>query len=234
MAWAAWARPNWRRIWRHSRDYCALLFITASTPQGLATNLAALVGPKALNLPEQELTEQAEQAAAVLRWLQQNPGWLLILDNVDNREAAEAVESLLAQLSGGKVLITSRLAQWSGSVVCSLTITEAEPLMHRALAIDEHSFGPTHPTVAIHLNNLAQLLRDTNRLAEAEPLSRRHLIIFLDFTRSTRHTHPHLHAALNNYAGILAALGHSKAEIDTQIQVLLSEYGLGLSEDDGK
>src|SRR5512144_2687590 len=33
--------------WRHSRDYRALLFITASTPQGLEANLAALVGPKA-------------------------------------------------------------------------------------------------------------------------------------------------------------------------------------------
>ncbi|MFO1429245.1 MAG: NB-ARC domain-containing protein [Candidatus Competibacteraceae bacterium] len=102
--------------WRHSRDYRALLFVSAGTPQGLDANLAALVGPKVLDLPEREVTEQAVQVAAVLRWLQQNPGWLLILDNVDNHEATEAVESLLAQLSGGRVLITSRLAQWSGSV----------------------------------------------------------------------------------------------------------------------
>ena len=43
-------------------------------------------------------------------------------------------------------------------------------LMRRALAIDEQSFGPDHPNVAIDLNNLAQLLQATNRLAEAEPL----------------------------------------------------------------
>ena len=49
-------------------------------------------------------------------------------------------------------------------------LAEAEPLMRRALAIDETSFGPDHPNVAIGLNNLAQLLQDTNRLAEAEPL----------------------------------------------------------------
>ena len=49
--------------------------------------------------------------------------------------------------------------------------------MRRALAIDEKSFGPEHPNVATDLNNLAQLLQDTNRLAEAEPLMRRALAI---------------------------------------------------------
>ncbi len=49
--------------------------------------------------------------------------------------------------------------------------------MRRALAIDEKSFGPDHPNVAIDLNNLAQLLQATNRLAEAEPLMRRALAI---------------------------------------------------------
>lgn len=49
---------------------------------------------------------------------------------------------------------------------------EAEPLMHRALAIGEMSNGPNHPDVATRLNNLAELFRDANRLAEAEPLMR--------------------------------------------------------------
>ena len=49
--------------------------------------------------------------------------------------------------------------------------------MRRALEIDEASFGPEHPNVAIDLNNLAQLLQATNRLAEAEPLMRRALEI---------------------------------------------------------
>ena len=40
-------------------------------------------------------------------------------------------------------------------------------MYRRALAIDEASYGPDHPNVAIDLNNLAQLLHDTNRLAEA-------------------------------------------------------------------
>ena len=54
---------------------------------------------------------------------------------------------------------------------------EAEPLMRRALAIDEASYGADHPEVARKLSNLAGLLQATNRLAEAEPLLRRALAI---------------------------------------------------------
>ena len=47
----------------------------------------------------------------------------------------------------------------------------------RAVAIDETSVGKDHPTVATRLNKLAQLLKATNRLSEAEPLLRRSLAI---------------------------------------------------------
>jgi tetratricopeptide (TPR) repeat protein len=69
-----------------------------------------------LDLPEQQATDEAAQAGAVLAWLQQHPGWLLILDNVDTEAAAQAVEALLPQLAGGHVLITSRLTNWSGGI----------------------------------------------------------------------------------------------------------------------
>ncbi len=78
--------------------------------------------------------------------------------------------------------------------------TRAEPLMHRALAIDETSFGPEHPNVARNLNNLAQLLKATNRLVEAEPLMRRALEINLQcFGRN----HPRVAECLNNLAQLL-------------------------------
>ena len=54
---------------------------------------------------------------------------------------------------------------------------EAEPLIRRALEIDEESFGPHHPKISTRLNNLAQLLQDMNRLSEAETLMRRALEI---------------------------------------------------------
>ena len=64
---------------------------------------------------------------------------------------------------------------------------KAEPLMRRAIAIDEASYGPEHPNVAIDLNNLAILLKVTNRLKEAEPLMRRALAIF---EKSLGNKHP--------------------------------------------
>ena len=100
-------------------------------------------------------------------------------------------------------------------------LTEAEPLMRRALAIDEQSFGTEHPKVAINLNNLAQLLRATNHLTEAESLMRRHLEIFLLFTQRTGHEHPHLHAAVENYRGLLAAMGRGEPEQHAAIDALM-------------
>jgi hypothetical protein len=70
------------------------------------------------------------------------------------------------------------------------------------------------------------LLKDTNRLEEAEPLMRRHLIIFLKFTRSTGHLHPHLKAALRNYRGILEAMSLSEEEIAHRIAEVGKEAGL--------
>ncbi|NBO66785.1 MAG: tetratricopeptide repeat protein, partial [Acidobacteria bacterium] len=69
---------------------------------------------------------------------------------------------------------SARLLNQTGSYLLERAqYAEAEPLMRRALAIDEASFGKDHPDVARDLNNLAGLLQATNRLAEAEPLMRR-------------------------------------------------------------
>lgn len=80
--------------------------------------------------------------------------------------------------------------------------TRAEPLMRRALAMDEASFGPEHPEVARGLNNLAQLLKATNRLAEAEPLMRRALSIN---EKSFGPDHPEVARDLSNLAGLFVA-----------------------------
>jgi hypothetical protein len=58
------------------------------------------------------------------------------------------------------------------------------------------------------------LLQATNRLAEAEPLMRRLVAIFVGFTRNTGDPHPHREQAMVNYAGLLAEMGKSEAEID--------------------
>jgi len=78
------------------------------------------------------------------------------------------------------------------------------------LAIDEAAFGPSYPTVAIHSKNLAALMRDTNRLAEAKPLMRRHLAIFIEFERRTGHPHRHRSQGLASYNRLLAQMGKER------------------------
>jgi septal ring factor EnvC (AmiA/AmiB activator) len=101
---------------RHSKEYQALLFVSADKREALDRNLATLCGPLILDLPEQDTKEEAARYHAVLRWLQAQQGWLLVLDNVDTPEAAQAVEALVGSLQGGTVLITSRLADWSSEI----------------------------------------------------------------------------------------------------------------------
>jgi hypothetical protein len=92
-----------------------LLFVIAETPEALRRNLAALVGPLVLNLREQHATKEEVRLKAVLDWLKQHPGWLLILDNVDTPEALEDVENLLlSRLTGGRIVVTSRFANFAG------------------------------------------------------------------------------------------------------------------------
>jgi tetratricopeptide (TPR) repeat protein len=75
-----------------------------------------------------------------------------------------------------------------------------EPLIRRALEIAELENGPDHPAVALVLNNLANLLQDTNRPAEAEALFRRAWKIA---ERSFGPDHPNVATCINDLAQLL-------------------------------
>jgi tetratricopeptide (TPR) repeat protein len=79
--------------------------------------------------------------------------------------------------------------------------SEAEPLIRRALAIEEE-LGSDPTRIAIRLNNLASLFKATNRLTEAEPLMRRVVQIM---EASLGSNHPNVATALNNWATLLQA-----------------------------
>ncbi|NBC96667.1 MAG: DUF4062 domain-containing protein [Deinococcus-Thermus bacterium] len=100
---------------KQAADHTALLFLTAESPESLETNLAALTGAAHLDLGLDE-AETAVRVKAVLDWLAKNPGWFLVVDNADTKEAAGAVDAVLGRLRGGKVLITSRYANWGPKV----------------------------------------------------------------------------------------------------------------------
>jgi hypothetical protein len=100
--------------WAHRADYTALALLDAETPEKLHASLAALVGP--LRLPEQAAPDEAARMEAALAWLNANPGWFLILDNIDTEPALQAAIRLLGRLQGGHVVMTSRLARFPRGV----------------------------------------------------------------------------------------------------------------------
>jgi len=125
-------------------------------------------------------------------------------DLAEYNEARRCFEERLsvAEQIKDEPLLASALNYLARLQLTNGQFNQAEPLMRRALAIDEKSFGPDHPTVAIPLNNLAQLLKATNRLAEAEPLMCRALTIG---EKSFGPDHPTVATDLNNLAQLLQA-----------------------------
>jgi tetratricopeptide (TPR) repeat protein len=111
--------------WAHQDEYTALLFVVAETPESLRRNMAALASTL---VPKLDTTDDVARLHAVRDWLKINPGWFLILDNVDARPAQAEVERQLSGLSGGHVVVTSRLKDFSGSF---------RPLELGLLAIDD-------------------------------------------------------------------------------------------------
>ena len=100
--------------WAHRDDYTALFLLDAETPDKLHTALAALAAP--LRLPAAAAPEEAVRFEAVLDWLNANPTWLLIFDNIDTEPALAAAHHLLGRLAGGHVLMTSRLTRFPRGV----------------------------------------------------------------------------------------------------------------------
>lgn len=167
--------------WHHSTDYSAIFCVTANTPQALQRNIAGLCGPLVLDLPERSIADEEIRFAAVLRWMQQHPGWLLILDNVDSEEAADASQRLLADLRRGHVILTSRLSTWgAGIATLELDVLDLDAatdfLLERTLARRRTvSDEQTHArTLASELGQLSLALEQAgayiseNRLAIKE------------------------------------------------------------------
>ena len=68
----------------------------------------------------------------------------------------------------------------------------------------EEALGPEHPDTATSLNNLAEVLREQGRYAEAEPLYRRAITIF---EKALGPEHPDTTSSLNNLALLLKQEG---------------------------
>ena len=102
---------------------------------------------------------------------------------------------------------------------------EAEPLDTARARNRRTSLGSEHPRVATGLNNLAQVLKDTNPLKDAEPLMRRALAIF---EKNEPDKQPNYSIALNNLAAYLnATKGPEEAEPIYRRALQIDEQSLG-------
>jgi tetratricopeptide (TPR) repeat protein len=107
--------------YRHRDSYAAVLWAGAESDSALAGGFSEIA--RLLALPEAGAQDQSVTVAAVRRWLRENTGWLLILDNADD---LGVVRRILPDGLPGHVLITTRANVLSG-MADRITIARLEP-----------------------------------------------------------------------------------------------------------
>jgi len=70
--------------YRYRNDYQVILWARADSPETLISDFVTIAS--LLNLTEKDVEDQKIVVNAVTRWLNENSGWLLILDNLENLE----------------------------------------------------------------------------------------------------------------------------------------------------
>ena len=96
--------------YRYDKDYQAVLWAHAESHEALIGSFVEIAGW--LDLPEKDEQNQTSTVNAVKRWLQDNNGWLLLLDKADN---PAIVDKFLPTKFNGHILLTTRRAQIRGS-----------------------------------------------------------------------------------------------------------------------
>ena len=101
----------------------------------------------------------------------------------------------------------------------------ARAAFERALAIDEKTFGPDHPNVAIRVNNLGRVLHDTGDLPGARAAFERALAID---ERAFGPDHPSVAIRVNNLATVLRATGNlagARAALEWALAIFENHLG---------
>ena len=137
--------------YRYREEYSAIFWVRAASRETLVADFVVLA--RLLALPDQDAQDQLLIVAAVKRWLEQQAGWLLILDNADE---LPLLADFLPSAGTGHVLLTTR-AQATGKIAQSLSVEKMEVsegmqlLLHRAKLL-----GPEEP-----LDNVSATVRKT-------------------------------------------------------------------------
>jgi len=147
----------------HRHEYQAVLWLFADTQVSLENGLASLT--RLLNLPEQDVPEQAQQIAAVKRWLNTHNDWLLILDNADEVKLAQELMPLLSKDLGitRHLLLTTRATNTEPYAqrvsIAKMELWEGRHFLLRRAIEGQHKYGSMsfHPQEYI-ANQIVTLL----------------------------------------------------------------------------
>ena len=131
-------------------EYPLSWWITADDAAQIQAGLAALAAR--LCPPVATAGTTAEAAGWAVAWLQAHPGWLLILDNVND---PGDVEPLLGQLTGGHILITTRRDAGWDRIASPIRLDVLDP-------------GPAADLIAARTGGEDQAGRDAAGLIAAE------------------------------------------------------------------
>lgn len=145
--------------YRYAGEYIGVLWVRADTRETLLADLLGLA--RLLDLPEKNEQDSGRAAAAVKRWLETNPGWLLIFDNVEDLPLVGTFSPGEGQ---GHILLTTR-SQVTGTFARRVDLEEmfAEEgmlfLLRRARMIKQDAGFADIPSAALpNAKEIAELL----------------------------------------------------------------------------
>ncbi|MFZ4082910.1 MAG: hypothetical protein ACOYKN_16910, partial [Pirellula sp.] len=111
-----------------AHEHSVVHLIRGDSKDSFDAGLAELCG--VLELPQSDSVNPKEQIKAALRWLDQeeNKGWMLLLDNIDDDAMVKEIVQEAKKLHRGVILITSRWGSWPhGFVDLELDLLPEEP-----------------------------------------------------------------------------------------------------------
>ena len=162
-------------------------------------NLASVLDPPDA-APLYRRAAENKDAAIAARNLTRLAEWE---ESREHRDAALALyRRALAREESAAQVNPVRVAARLNDVARLVRPKEAEPLLRRALAMQQKELGARHPETAVTMDNLSNVLLAIGRPAEAEPLARRALEI-LEETMGA--VHPRVAAGASNLGDVLRA-----------------------------
>jgi tetratricopeptide (TPR) repeat protein len=116
----------------YGHKYSEVFWLKGGSRQELLQQYIALGMDKGLlNSEEDKRCSLEERAQTVINWMQNKPGWLLVIDNTTSEEVEGCLPS-----QGGKILITSPKTEWQGQDNISVkifTLSEAREYFEKVL-----------------------------------------------------------------------------------------------------